>query len=48
MTLHIHGIAVEEADNQQPECKANSVDQFWLAASDVASARHSTHHRCRT
>ena len=35
MTLHIHGIAVEEADNQQPERKANSVDQFWLAASDV-------------
>ena len=35
MTLHIHSIAVEEADNQQPERKANSVDQFWLAASDV-------------
>jgi len=35
MTLHILGIAVEETDNQQPECKANPVDQFWLAASDV-------------
>ena len=35
MTLHILGIAVEEADNQQPECKANPIDQFWLAASDV-------------
>jgi hypothetical protein len=35
MTLHIHSIAVEDADNQQPERKANSVDQFWLAASDV-------------
>jgi hypothetical protein len=35
MTLHIHSIAVEEPDNQQPERKANSVDQFWLAASDV-------------
>jgi hypothetical protein len=31
MTLHILGIAVEEAD----ECKANPVDQFWLAASNV-------------
>ena len=35
MTLHILGIAVEETDNQQPECKANIVDQFWLAAGDV-------------
>ena len=35
MTLHILGIAVEETDNQQPECKANPVDQFWPAASDV-------------
>jgi len=35
MTLNILGIAVEEADNQQPECKANPIDQFWLAASDV-------------
>jgi hypothetical protein len=35
MTLHILGIAVDEIDNQQPECKANPVDQFWLAASDV-------------
>ena len=35
MTLHILGIAVEETDNQQPECKANLVDQFWLAAGDV-------------
>ena len=35
MTLHILGIAVEETDNQQAECKANPVDQFWLAASDV-------------
>ena len=35
MTLHILGIAVEETDNQQPECKANPIDQFWLAASDV-------------
>ena len=35
MTLHIHSIAVEEADNQQPDCKPNSADQFWLAASDV-------------
>ena len=33
MTLHILGIAVEETDNPQPECKANPVDQFWLAAS---------------
>ena len=35
MTLHILGIAVDETDNQQPECKANPADQFWLAASDV-------------
>jgi hypothetical protein len=35
MTLHILGIALEETDNQQPECKTNPVDQFWLAASDV-------------
>ena len=35
MTLHIHSIAVEDADNQQSECTANPVDQFWMAASDV-------------
>jgi hypothetical protein len=35
MTLNILGIAVEQTDNQQLEYKANPVDQFWLAASDV-------------
>jgi hypothetical protein len=35
MTLNLLGIAVEEPDNPQPERKANSADQFWLAASDV-------------
>jgi hypothetical protein len=35
MTLNLLGIAIEESDYRTPECKANPVDQFWLAASDV-------------
>jgi hypothetical protein len=33
MTLNITSIAVE--DDPQPPCKANPIDQFWMAASDV-------------
>lgn len=35
MTLNILSIAVEESDDPQPTCKANPVDQFWMAAGDV-------------
>jgi hypothetical protein len=35
MTLNILGIAAEESDDPQPACKANPIDQFWMAAGDV-------------
>jgi hypothetical protein len=35
MTLNLLGIAVVESDEPPPESKANAVDQFWMAASDV-------------
>ena len=35
MILNIPGIAAEESDDPQPACKANPIDQFWMAAGDV-------------
>jgi hypothetical protein len=35
MTLNLLGIAVDEPDEPPIECKANAIDQFWMAASDV-------------
>jgi hypothetical protein len=34
MTLNLLGVTVEESDDSAT-CKANPIDQFWMAASDV-------------